>query len=204
MGWRYVFFIFVTVIVFGSAVLSEDAQLEGEWLLLEPQAMKIGELTFQIKGMKKSFFRPVHVKKERPYFSDYKKDDWEFMRIGWNTYAKRIGKKAKKLLAGIELNWVKGEDGVVRYAEIITEKPLVAGLLYVPSLAEVMKSELGENLLIVIPSRHQMFVFSAESEELQKEGKRMQLIFENAVYPASREVFLLKNGRLEVIGAIGG
>lgn len=109
---------------------------------------------------------------------------------------------AAKVLALIEPRFVRDKNEVIQYAVLESENPLTASSVLAPGFAEKFADTLGPDLLVAVPNRYQLLVFSRQDQAFQKMGEFIIAGYLGSNYPVSREIFALENGRLHSLGVL--
>lgn len=117
-----------------------------------------------------------------------------------------IGPEAKRtaseVFASLKPQFVRDRNGVIQYAQIDSENPLTASAVLAPEFAEAFASTLGPDLLVAMPSRFQILVFSKQDQAFQKMGEVIISGYLSSNYPVSREIFALERGHLRSVGVL--
>ena len=103
-------------------------------------------------------------------------------------------KAVDRRLATLKPDYGRDETGRVRYAVYRGESPLMASLLMAPSLSRIFKNIFGDEIWVMCPDRHSLFVFPAKPEEVVEFTTDLRERYESEAYAASAEIFLLKEG----------
>lgn len=129
----------------------------------------------------------------------------EFSRLGisWETFLERAEAAADRRLAMLRPELKTDAEGRVIYAVYRSDEPVMACLLVAPSLAGVFKKIFGDEIWLVTPDRHSLFVFPPRQEVVAEFAEDLRERFRDDPFAASDEVFSLKSGG-EGLRAIGG
>lgn len=109
---------------------------------------------------------------------------------------------ASGVLASIEPRFVRDKNDVIQYAALESKNPLTASCVLAPEFAGKFADTLGPNLLIAIPNRFQVLVFSRQDRAFEKMGEAIISGYLGSNYPVSREIFSLENGKLRSLGVL--
>ncbi|MEI6280302.1 MAG: hypothetical protein WCQ16_13120 [Verrucomicrobiae bacterium] len=109
---------------------------------------------------------------------------------------------AQEVLASLEPQFVRDKNGVIQYAVLESKNPLTASAVLAPEFAEGFARTLGPDLLVALPSRFQILVFSRQDQAFEKMGEAIIAGYLGSDYPVSREIFSLENGELRSIGVL--
>ena len=109
---------------------------------------------------------------------------------------------ASEVLASIKPQFIRDKNGVIQYAAIESESPLTASCVLAPGFAEKFADTIGPDLLVALPNRNQLLVFSRQDQAFEKMGEYIISGYLGSNYPVSREIFSLENGRLRSLGVL--
>lgn len=146
-------------------------------------------------------FSPAHFTARS--LSTYTAAEFGKLGVGWDTFLERAEAAADRLLATHTPELIKDAAGHVQYAVYRGDEPIMACLMLAPSLPQVFKKVFGEELWLVSPDRHSLYVFPPKAEAMADFVDDLRQRYDNAPYAASEEVFLRKNGTpLQAIGSL--
>ena len=97
--------------------------------------------------------------------------------------------------------FTKDESGKVRYAVYRGEEEGIACLLIAPSLPEIFKKIFGDEVWLVAPDRHSLFVFPPGQEGIGEFAEDLEERFDDNPFAATDEIFAAKSG--EALRAVG-
>lgn len=119
---------------------------------------------------------------------------------------KKIEPEAAQTAAGvfsaIKPQFVRDRNGVIQYAVLESENPLAASCVLAPGFAEKFADTLGPDLLVALPNRNLLLVFSRQDQAFAKMGEFIIAGYLGSNYPVSREIFSLENGKLRSLGVL--
>lgn len=101
----------------------------------------------------------------------------------------------------IEPRYVRDAKGVIDYAVIESERPLVSTSLMAPAFAQRFAETLGPDLLVAVPTQNLIFVFPKLSPSYQGMTDVIIAEFQSSPAPGSRELFEIIDGRLRALGS---
>jgi len=107
---------------------------------------------------------------------------------------------ASVILANITPTYVRDKNGVIEYAVLRSDNPLTASTVLAPDFQEKFASTIGPDLLVAMPSRFEVFVFSKQDTTYRRMNEAIIAGYLEATYPVSREIFALEAGRLRSLG----
>jgi hypothetical protein len=109
---------------------------------------------------------------------------------------------ASRVFAAIKPQFVRDKNGVIQYAVLESENPLTASCVLAAGFAEKFADTLGPDLLVALPNRNQLMVFSRQDQAFAKMGESIIAGYLGSNYPVSREIFSLENGKLRSLGVL--
>jgi hypothetical protein len=71
-----------------------------------------------------------------------------------------------------------------------------------PGFAEKFADTLGPDLLVALPNRNQLIVFSRQDQAFARMGEFIISGYLSSNYPVSREIFSLERGKLRSLGVL--
>ncbi len=107
---------------------------------------------------------------------------------------------AASLLKSIEPRFSRNSRGVIEYAELTSESPFTACVVFAPHLRETFEPTMGPDFLVVIPNRFQVFIFPKQATTVQEFAPMIFATYRGTAHPVSVEVFQMKAGRLGAVG----
>jgi len=173
------------------------------WVMVEPRFEK-PEMGMPIEGAKDTFFVPGREVEGYPGIQPYTRAEFKKLGLGWDSFYEKASAAAARMLLKVEPKWVKDEASRVKYAAISSERPIVAGLITAPNFVRRFEATLGPRLVVFVPDRYHMFVFSDNPDVYTQYTMAMAARFEDSPFSASREVFLWQKGakKPKVIGSV--
>jgi hypothetical protein len=111
-------------------------------------------------------------------------------------------KTASATLARMKPEFLRDKNGVIRHAVIESPDPLTASCILAPEFGETFRNTLGPDLLVAIPTRNQVLVFSKQDDAHLRLSETIIGNYLSSNYPVSREIFALENGRLRSLGVL--
>lgn len=101
---------------------------------------------------------------------------------------------ASKVLASINPRIVRDKNKVVQYVVLESENPLTASCVLAPEFASQFRDILGPEILVAMPHRNLVLVFSRQDDVHMKMSESIVSEYLKATWPVSREIFLWKMG----------
>ncbi|MCE9520376.1 MAG: hypothetical protein K8R87_12590 [Verrucomicrobia bacterium] len=188
-----------------SAPAGVMATSKAESYLLLPEPRVMGSSISQpFADSKHTVFTPAHQRADGKLHVNTRE---EFAKLGlsWETFLERAQAAADRRLTELQPELKKDASGKVLYAVYRSDEPTMACLLIAPTLSTIFKTIFGDEIWLVSPDRHSLFVFPARHEAIEEFADDLRSRFEDNPYAASDEIFDLKNGAaLRVIGNFSG
>jgi hypothetical protein len=111
-------------------------------------------------------------------------------------------KTASSTLARMKPEFLRDKNGVIRHAAIESPDPLTASCVLAPEFGETFRSTLGPDLLVAIPTRNQILVFSKQDDTHLRLAETIIGNYLSSNQPVSREIFAWEFGRLRSLGVL--
>jgi hypothetical protein len=111
-------------------------------------------------------------------------------------------KTASVTLARMKPEFFRDKNGVIRHAAIESPDPLTASSVLAPEFGETFRNTLGPDLLVAIPTRNQVLVFSKQDDAHLRLSETIIGNYLGSNFPVSREIFAWENGRLRSLGVL--
>lgn len=111
-------------------------------------------------------------------------------------------KTSSATLARMKPEFFRDKNGVIRHAAIESPDPLTASCVLAPEFGETFRDTLGPDLLVAIPTRHQVLVFSKQDDAHLRLSETIIGNYLGSNFPVSREIFALEKGRLRSLGVL--
>ena len=111
-------------------------------------------------------------------------------------------KTASSTLARMKPEFLRDKNGVIRHAAIESSDPLTASCVLAPEFSETFRDTLGPDLLVAIPTRNQVLVFSKQDDTHLRLAETIIGNYLSSNQPVSREIFAWESGRLRSLGVL--
>jgi hypothetical protein len=111
-------------------------------------------------------------------------------------------KTASSTLARMKPEFLRDKNGVIRYALIESQDPLAVSCVLAPEFGETFRNTLGPDLLVAIPTRNQILVFSKQDDTHLRLAETIIGNYLSSNRPVSREIFAWESGRLRSLGVL--
>ena len=185
-----------------SSEAAAAAKPEAFLLLPEPRTMGSSR-SMKPRGASATVLTPAREIPDSPGLAPYDAESFAKLGISPESFAQRARRVADALLASLQPDWVYDEQGKLSYAVFRGERPIYACLLCAPSLPRLFEKAFGEEIWLVAPDRHALYVFPPHEATLQDFSADLAERFLTDPYAASCEIFSWKKGLVDpvVIGS---
>lgn len=177
-----------------AAPPASTSTFQAETYLLLPEPRVMGTTTSRpFADSRRTLFTPTRQTADGKLHR-FSRDEFSKLGLSWDSYLERAQTAADRRLAALQPEMIKNEKGKVAYAVYRGENPAIACLLVAPSLAIIFKNFFGDEVWLVAPDRHSLYVFPAREEALEEFADDLRERFEENPFAASDEVFAVKKG----------
>ena len=142
--------------LFSHAGETANENLWRVWL--EPKSSH-APVTLPIAGAERTELCAGFMEEEGPRAMT--REELAGMGIEMARFAARARESAQADLAGLKPRYVRNRKKVIEYAELHSERPVVAGAVLAPKFLALFRETLGEKVLVVVPNRFTAYVFPA-------------------------------------------
>jgi len=175
---------------------------EAYLLLPEPRVMKSG-VSKPLADARNTVFTPAHSRAGGKEVITYTAAEFAKLGVGWDTFRERAEAAADRLVAARQPDLVKDAAGSVQYAVYRAEEPVIACLLVAPSLSQIFKKVFGDEIWLITPDRHSLYVFPAKAEAVGDFAETLRQMYQDTGFATSDEIFLRKSGTtLQAVGSL--
>jgi len=165
--------------------------------MLEPTFMH-REVTWPIPGAERTVIAPVVVDGDEYLFPSRK--IWEQFQLSDAEIQRRGAVAAAADLATLHPRYERDRKQVIQYAELISERPIVASAVLAPKFLDLFRDTLGDEVYLVVPSRFQAFVFPVLASNYQDYYPMVFEAYRATAWPVSFEVFELSAAGMKTVG----
>lgn len=169
-----------------------------KWALMVEPSFMDHQMRRPIEGSQRTILAVARVIDGQP--EPLTREQKRGIPITFDDVRREAGKTAAEVLAGIEPQIVRDKKGVIEFVVLESADPLTASTVLAPGFAEKFRNLLGPDLLVAMPTRFQLFVFSRQDIIWRRMGETIIAGYLEATYPVSREIFALEKGRLRSLG----
>lgn len=184
----------ITLTLFsGGLAHAEERYLERILLLPEPKVMR-NPLSYTPEGAETTVLTPARELADVPGIIAYSQEDFKKLGLSVETFVERAKKVADKRLASIKPEFIKDEQGRIKYAVYRGDSPLIASLMVAPSLSDIFEPHFGKIIWVAAPDRHSLFIFPANADAIEEFTADLAERYLSDPRAASAEIFALKKG----------
>jgi hypothetical protein len=176
------------------------ASAENQWAwMVEPSFMDY-KVRLPVAGSERTILALVRLRDKE--ISGVEGGHERTLAMAMKVIGPEAQRTAQEVFASLEPKFVRDKNGVIQYAVLESENPLTASAVLAPEFAERFASTLGPDLLVAMPNRFQILVFSRQDQAFQLMGESIISGYLGSNYPVSREIFALEKGRLHSVGVL--
>jgi hypothetical protein len=176
----------------------EEPATEFKWrILLEPKSMR-REVAWEIPAAQRTVFAPV-VMDGSEYLYPPKKILDQF-RVEPAAIRERALPAASADLATLKPRYERDRNLVIQYAELRSDRPIVASAVLAPEFLGLFKDTLGDKVLMVVPSRFTAYVFPVLASNYQDYYPMVIEAYRATAWPISVEVFEVSAAGIRAVG----
>lgn len=184
----------------GKAAKPEDpAALESICAAIEPFTLRT-ELARPLGDGKQTVLTPAREDKVLG-ITNYSKEEFAAAGLDWDQFLAKAADAATRLLVSITPRITKAKDGTIAYVTLRSERPFAASIVLSPRLIPLFREQFGDRLVVLMPDRNTVYVFSRNFGEFQDFGPRIIKEYSEALYPCSMEAFEVSRDGLKCLGA---
>jgi hypothetical protein len=188
------FFVFL---VWGAFALVARAD---QWALMVEPSFMDHKMRRPIAGSQRTILAVVRVAKGE--VSPLTREEKKSVHMTFEQIRSEALKTASDVLAHITPQIVRDKKKVIRYAVLASENPLTASCVLAPEFAATFRDTLGPDLIVAMPNRNQVLVFSKQDDAHLQMAETIINGYLTSNYPVSRELFALENGSLRSLGEL--
>ena len=122
------------------------------------------------------------------------------MGIEMAQFAARARENLAADLAGLKPRYERNRKRVIEYAELHSERPVVAGAVLAPKFLALFKDTLGEKVLVVVPNRFTAYVFPALAGTHGDYAPMVLAALRATAWPVSAEVLEVSAQGVRCVG----
>jgi hypothetical protein len=185
----------ITLTLFSSGLAhAEERYLERILLLPEPKVMR-NPLSYTPEGAESTVLTPARELADVPGIIAYSQEDFKKLGLSVVTFVERAKKVADKRLSTIKPEFIKDDEGRIKYAVYRGDSPLIASLMVAPSLSDIFEPYFGKIIWVAMPDRHSLFIFPANADSLEEFTADLAERYLSDPRAASSEIFALQKNQ---------
>ena len=188
------------ILVFLFAAASTSTLLADQWALLVEPSFMDHKMRRPIEGSQRTVLAIARVVagEIQPLTREEKKS----VHMTYPMIQEQALQTASEVFKRMKPTFVRGKNQVIQYAAIESEDPLTASCVLAPEFAAAFEETLGPDLLVAMPTRNQVLVFSNQDNAHLRLAERIINSYLTSNYPVSREIFALESGNLRSLGIL--
>jgi hypothetical protein len=178
-----------------AAIAEEPAE---PWrVILEPKSMH-REIAWDIPGAQRTVLAPVVVNGDEYLFPSQK--IWDRFQVDPAEIRRRGAITAAADLATLKPRYERNSKQVIQYAELTSDRPIVASAVLAPKFLDRFRDTLGDKVLLVVPNRFTAYVFPALASNYQDYYPMVDEAYHATAWPISIEVFEVAPEGMRAVG----
>ena len=181
-------------LLLAAAGVAEDFKWR---VLLEAKSMR-REVTWEIAGAERTVLAPVVIDGIDYLYPP--RNILERFGVTPEGILELAAPAAVADLASLKPRYERDRKQVIQYAELTSDRPIVASAVLAPKFLELFKETLGEKVLLVVPSRFRAYVFPALATNYQEYWPMVFEAYRASAWPVSVEVFEVSAEGLRAVG----
>jgi hypothetical protein len=189
---------FVALVTLVTATAAEPSGDPRWHLLLEPKFMR-REVVFEIPHAQRTVLAPAQRSGNEYLFPA--RQQFAALNLDWSKVRTLAAAGADADLASLEPRYVRDGKKVIRYAELRSDRPIVASAVLSAKFLALFKDTLGDKLLVVVPNRFTAYVFASLASDYQQYAPMVYEAYRATAFPVSVELFELSAEGLKAVGA---
>ena len=188
------------ILVFLFAAASLAPLRAEEWVLLVVPSFMDHKMRRPIEASQRTVLTIARVVdgEIRPLTREEKKS----VHMTYPMIREKALQSASAVFKRMTPTFVRNKKQVIQYAAIESDDPLTASCVLAPEFAEAFRETLGPDLLVAMPTRNQVLVFSKQDDIHLRLSERIINAYLSSNHPVSREIFALENGNLRSLGVL--
>jgi len=156
------------------------------------------EVTWEIRGAERTVLAPIVVDGDDYLFPSRK--IWDQFHLTREEIQRRADIVAAADLASLTLRYERNRKQVIEYAELRSERPIVASAVLAPKFLDLFRDTLGDKVLLVVPNRFTAYVFPALASDYQDYYPLIYETYHSSAWPISVELFEVSAAGWQAVG----
>jgi len=166
-------------------------------VILEPKSMHRA-VAWPIPGAQRTVLAPVVVAGDEYLFPS--REIWERFHVEDAEIQRRAAIMSETDLSALRLRYERDRKQVIQYAELSSNRPIVASAVLAPKFLEIFRDTLGDKVLLVVPNRFTAYVFPALASNYQDYYPMVFEAYRGTAWPISVEVFEVSAAGMRAVG----
>jgi hypothetical protein len=166
-------------------------------VILEPKSMH-REVEWAIPGAERTVLTPIVTNGDDYLFPS--KKIWDQFHLTREEIEQRARANAAADLASLKPRYERNAKKVIEYAELNSDRPIVASAVLAPKFLDLFRDTLGDKVLVVVPNRYTAYVFPALASDY---GEYYSMVYETyhlTAWPISIELFEVSKQGWQAVG----
>ncbi len=156
------------------------------------------EVVFDIPNAQRTVLAPVRLEADDYIFPTRKV--FQTLNVDAATIRRLAARAAAADLATLKPRYERNRKQVIQYAELSSDRPIVASAVLAPKFLDLFQDTLGEKVLLVVPNRFTAYVFPALASNYQDYSPMVFEAFRATAWPVSVEVFEVSADGVRAVG----
>ena len=188
------------ILVFLFAAASTATLRADQWALLVEPSFMDHKMRRPIEGSQRTVLAIARIVNGeiQPLTREEKKS----VHMTYPMIREQALQTASEVFKRMKPTFVRNKKQVIQYAAIESDDHLTASCVLAPEFAAAFEKTLGPDLLVAIPTRNQVLVFSKQDNIHLRLSERIIDAYLTSNHPVSREIFALENGNLRSLGVL--
>lgn len=183
-----------------AAVVAAGSLRGGEWALMVEPSFMDHEVRRPVEGSRRTILTVARL--EDGGWVPLTREAKRGVDMTFNEVREEAMETAQGVLDNLEPRYVRDGNGVILFAVLESSDPLTASSVLAPGFAERFRDTIGPDLLVAMPDRNRVLVFSRQDTAHVAMGEFIIEGYLSSTWPVSREVFALEGGRLRSLGEL--
>ena len=187
--------LFLAPLILGTAYAEET----GNYVLLPEPSFMWHEHGQKVHGSRTTVLIPALTTSAG--LQELSPEAFADLGVSWAAFRKTANATADAHLKTLEPVVTNDAEGHAAVAIVKSKSPLTASTIFAPGFVAKFEPIFGDRLLVAIPDRFTIYVFPRALSTHGNYGKRLAAMYEDAVYPASLELFEVDPQGVRVVGS---
>lgn len=189
-----------SILAFLFAVALPSILHADEWALLVEPSFTDYKMRRPIEGSRRTVLVVARVVDGE--IQPLTREEKKFVHMTYPMIREQALRNASAVFKRMKPTIVRDKKKVIQYASIESDDPLTASCVLAPEFAAAFEKTLGPDLLVAMPTRNQVLVFSKQDDVHLRLAERIINSYLSSNHPVSREIFALEGGNLRSLGVL--